>query len=419
MNMPDNSSQNNNYMPSGWAPNQTVNVYLDNTQYGSDQISAIEQAFRSWQNSAAATNTSYNFVVGAGQPNPTGKYVVVREQIPNGDSGLGAFTSWNATLNNKAGLNYVNNAVMQINPGEFNPSALTEVVAHEVGHLNYLGECPQCTIGQQVMAAGDIMNGTAGAMAPSGCDVDASNRIGVPGGSDGGGCQPYSCGGGYYWSYDLCACVYRVCGCCCNNGSPILIDVDGSGFNLTDVTHGVMFNISGTGPVQMAWTAQGSTNAFLFLDRNGNGIVDDGTELFGNFTPQPASSQPNGYKALAVYDLPENGGNNDGVIDQNDAVFSQLRLWIDINHDGISQPGELFTLPQLGVHKISLRYHFSYRRDRFGNQFRYRSRIDDDGARVCYDVFLVTAASSGDSLFKEPPIFDLLRPKASCGGIGN
>jgi len=96
-----------------------------------------------------------------------------------------------------------------------------------------------------------------------------------------------------------------------------------------------------------------------------------------------------------------------------------LRLWIDINHDGISQPEELFTLPQLGVHKISLRYHFSYRRDQFGNQFRYRSRIDDDGARMCYDVFFVTAASGGGSFLKEPPIFDLVHPKSSCVGLGN
>ncbi|HVN20886.1 MAG TPA: hypothetical protein VMU05_19015 [Dongiaceae bacterium] len=169
----------------------------------------------------------------------------------------------------------------------------------------------------------------------------------------------------------------------------------------------------------MAWTEQGSTNAFLFLDRNGNGVVDDGTELFGNFTPQPPSQQPNGYNALAVYDLPENGGNNDGVIDRNDAIFSQLRLWIDSNHDGVSQPEEIFTLPQLEVHKVSLLYRYSYRRDRFGNQFRYRTRIDDDGARVCYDVFFVMAVSGNGSLLKEPSIFDGFRPKPSCYGLGN
>lgn len=84
MNMPDNSDLNKNYMPSGWAPNQTVNVYIDNTQYGSNQISAIKQGFISWSSSGAGTNTSYNFVVAAGQPNPSGKYVIVNRTIPNG-----------------------------------------------------------------------------------------------------------------------------------------------------------------------------------------------------------------------------------------------------------------------------------------------------------------------------------------------
>lgn len=180
--------------------------------------------------------------------------------------------------------------------------------------------------------------------------------------------------------------------------SPILLDLNGDGFSLTDVAHGVPFDIGGSGTlVQIAWTALGADNAFLCLpDRDGR--CDNGKELFGNLTPQPPSAHPNGFAALAVYDQPANGGNGDGIIDGRDEIFSSLRLWIDGNHDGVCQPDELFTLASKGVDSISLKYHLSMKRDQFGNLFRYRSRINPgpspdnpDVGRVAYDVFLVTA----------------------------
>jgi hypothetical protein len=183
-------------------------------------------------------------------------------------------------------------------------------------------------------------------------------------------------------------------GCC---GSPIIIDVSGQGFHLTNAANGVLFDISGTGdPWKLGWTALGSDNAFLALPGS-DGLVHNGKELFGNFTPQPPSSDPNGFRALAVYDQPENGGNGDGVIDSRDAIFSSLRLWIDVNHDGICQPNELYTLPSLGVYSISLEYWVSQKRDQWGNLFRYRGDVNplDDptnpataSERVIYDVFL-------------------------------
>jgi hypothetical protein len=184
------------------------------------------------------------------------------------------------------------------------------------------------------------------------------------------------------------------------SGSPIIIDVGGQGFSLTGAQDGVLFDIAGNGKsMQIAWTAPGALNAFLVLDRNHNGVIDSGRELFGNFTPQPQSPQPNGFLALAEFDKPENGGNGDGIIDEKDAIFASLRLWIDLNHDGKSQAEELFTLPQLGVYSLSLQYKESRRTDQFGNEFRFRSKINltevqvdaSRAERIAYDVFFAIA----------------------------
>ena len=125
---------------------------------------------------------------------------------------------------------------------------------------------------------------------------------------------------------------------------PIVFDLDGDGIELTDVNNGVRFDITGKGQtVQTAWVRGG--DALLAWDRNGNGTIDSGLELFGD---QRGAS--NGFEELRKLDT-----NSDGFIGPEDNKFTELVLWRD-NGDGISSKEEMFTLPQLGIERIALNY---------------------------------------------------------------
>jgi hypothetical protein len=181
-------------------------------------------------------------------------------------------------------------------------------------------------------------------------------------------------------------------GCICP--SPIVIDTMGNGFDLTSAAEGVLFDIADLGqPLRVAWI-QGD-DAWLALDRNGNGAIDNGKELFGNYTAQPSSRRPHGFLALAEFDKRAQGGNGDGRVDRRDTVFSSLRLWLDTDHNGLSNPGELHSLSSLDVTAIDLDFRRSRKIDDHGNLFRYRAKVYGRGGasvgRWAWDVFLTSS----------------------------
>jgi hypothetical protein len=181
--------------------------------------------------------------------------------------------------------------------------------------------------------------------------------------------------------------------CKCIGGSPVIIDVNGDGIALTGAADGVDFDLNGNGTRdRLGWTRANSDDAWLALDRNENGNIDDGSELFGNFSAQPAGPNKNGFLALAEFDKAANGGNGDGVINSEDSVFERLRLWQDSNHNGIVDAGELHTLASQNIKELEFEFKESKRTDASGNEFRYRAKVKDtrEGkvARWAWDVFL-------------------------------
>ena len=130
---------------------------------------------------------------------------------------------------------------------------------------------------------------------------------------------------------------------------PLVLDLDGDGFELLSVKDGVYFDEDAKGLTEKTeWIS--SDDALLAIDLNGDGIINDGSELFGTSTLLADGTRAeNGFAALAQYDE-----NQDGRIDAQDAVFSQLTVWQDVNSDGISQQDELFSLQELGITGISL-----------------------------------------------------------------
>src|SRR5882724_5666290 len=140
---------------------------------------------------------------------------------------------------------------------------------------------------------------------------------------------------------------------------PLVLDLTGEGISLTaEEASGVSFDINNNGfAAGVGWTDSSGGNGFLVRDLSGNGKIDNDSEMFGG----PSSS---GFSQLALLDGNHDGKvdasdnglvdfNGDGVIDATD-TFDSLKVWVDANQDGQTDPGELHSLSDFNIVSISV-----------------------------------------------------------------
>jgi len=173
---------------------------------------------------------------------------------------------------------------------------------------------------------------------------------------------------------------------CGDDCSPLVLAFDDTSYKFSSAADGVQFDIDADGIAdQVAWPVDPNSVAFLFLDRDGSALPNNGGELFGNVTRlRNGQRASNGFEALAELDA-----DGDGVITSSDPEWSHLSLWFDRNRDGRADRSEVMSLDDAGVTALEVTPTWTGRHDRFGNLMKWKARFARrTGWRPYYDVYL-------------------------------
>ena len=196
---------------------------------------------------------------------------------------------------------------------------------------------------------------------------------------------------------------------------PIILDLDGDGLETVGLASNVYFDHDGDGVLTLTGWA-GKDDALLVWDRNANGKIDTGAELFGDFTPLPNGTlAPNGFAALAALDA-----NGDGILDATDPAFAELKLWRDISQDGVSQGGELVSLADAGIVSLNLAHSLKNQRLANGNTLaREGTFTRADGSTSAMGEFKLAIDTFDTRFAEEIEVPEALRVLPNMQGAGN
>ena len=203
-----------------------------------------------------------------------------------------------------------------------------------------------------------------------------------------------------------------------SQSSPLVVDLDGDGIETLGSGVGIYFDHDNNGfSEDTGWV--GKDDGLLVRDINGNGQIDNGTELFGNNTLlSNGEKAKNGFEALKELD-----SNNDNVFDPNDAAWNEVKVWKDGNSNGIVDDGELLTMEQAGITGVDLNYvDHNYRddhSDEHGNTCKQESTFSkaDGSTGQVSDIWF--DRNTADSKYEAIDVPEDIKTLPNLQGFGN